>query len=86
MDNRKNIYKYNMKRLLIIGFIIIAVVLYYFNTSYERFVDYDQKPYGYMKSGSDAPYFYRKDRYRRPYNDGFRFYKSYPEPHLEMNE
>jgi hypothetical protein len=70
---------------VIIATLVVLVVAYIYTNIYaESFVDYTQEPYGYMKSGSEPLYFYRKDRYRRPYNDGFRFYKSYPYPHMEM--
>lgn len=67
-------------------FIISIIIIYYvyINHINEGYVDYVQAPYNYMKTGADPLYFYRKDRYRKPYDDGFRFFKSYPLPHLEM--
>jgi len=75
-----------MNYFWIIAVIVVLIILFgYMNFNSEGFVDYTQYPYGYMKTGSDPVYFYRKDRFRKPYDDGFRLYKSYPLPHLEMN-
>ena len=74
----------NIKELgiLLLAFIITLVLIPYFKTTSENWQDYVLKPYNYVLSGRDPLYFYRKDRYRRPYRDGFKFYKSYPIPHM----
>jgi len=54
--------------------------------TFETWQDYTLKPYNYILSGSDPLYFYRYDRYRRPYRDGFKFYQSYPIPHMTYNQ
>lgn len=65
----------------ILSLVLILVVL--LTTSYtETWVDYKLKPYDYIYSGRDPLYYYRYDRYRKPYRDGYRFYQSYPIPHL----
>lgn len=54
----------------------------FMRNKYEHWQDYMLKPYNYIFSGRDPLYFYRRDRYRRPYRHGFKFYQSYPRPHL----
>lgn len=66
--------------LLILLFILVS--FYLFPNTTETWQDYTLQPYNYIYSGSDPLYFYRYDRYRRPYRDGFKFYQSYPIPHL----
>lgn len=69
-------------------FIVIASSYYKINTNEvnETMQNYIQMPYGYVRSGTDPLYFKRVDRYRRPYEDGFKFFKSYPYPHLSPRE
>lgn len=72
---------------LLFSALLILIILFVCNQKiYENWQDYTLYPYGYIKSGSDPLYFKRKDRYRRPYRDGFKFYQSYPVPHLTMYE
>ncbi len=71
-----------MKWLLPILIIIVLMAILFNNKIMESWQDYTQYPYGYIFSGKDPLYFYRKDRYRRPYRDGYRFYQSYPIPHF----
>lgn len=63
--------------------LIIIILFFVFNKNIEHWQNYRLYPYHYVYSGSDPLYFYRKDRYRKPYMDGFLFYQSYPYPHLE---
>lgn len=74
-----------MNRLFIIVTVLLVSVLLLalFGTgSMENWQDYNLAPYNYILSGRDPLYFYRYDRYRRPYRDGFLFYQSYPVPHM----
>ena len=71
-----------MQFLIILAFFLLVITAFNYFKTLETWQDYIQKPYGYIFSGSDPLYFYRKDRYRRPYRDGFKFYQSYPIPHL----
>lgn len=48
----------------------------------EEWQNYVQKPYNFLLTGRDPLYFYRKDRWRKPYRYPFTFYQSYPFPHL----
>jgi len=48
----------------------------------EGWQDYTMKPYGYVKSGTDPLYFYGHNRYRKPYRYPFKYYRSYPYPHM----
>ena len=71
---------------IILAFAIILFVAYCiyckFNVK-EGWVDYTQEPYKYVKEGSDPIHYYRRDRYRKPYRDGFKFNQSYPYQHQE---
>jgi len=69
-------------RLCIFILIIVFIFIIKSKLTVENWQDYILKPYNYMLSGSDPLYFYRYDRFRRPYRDGFKFYQSYPSPHL----
>ncbi len=71
-----------MKYLILILIIAFFLFLLYDKEIFEGWQDYTLFPYNYILSGKDPLYFYRKDRYRRPYRDGFKFYQSYPVPHL----
>lgn len=62
-------------------FIILIIIIILTIPKIEKWQDYTLKPYNYIFSGRDPLYFYRYDRYRRPYRDGFKFYQSYPIPH-----
>jgi hypothetical protein len=75
--------------LIALLFIIIFVCLYKKNiidkldfTIKEQFQTYIQHPYNYVKTGSDPVNFYRLDRYRKPYRYPFKYFKSYPVPHM----
>lgn len=77
-----------MRYIIPIFFLIIFIALIYQIakiTLVENWQDYTLKPYYYIYSGRDPLYFYRYDRYRRPYRDGFLFYQSYPIPHMTNN-
>ena len=47
----------------------------------ENWEMYRQKPYGYVKTGSDPLTFYERPRYRKPYRYPFTFDQEYPTPH-----
>ena len=75
--------------LLLIIFIIILFFIYLYQYNIltlrkitETWQDYTLNPYNYVLSGKDPLYFYRYDRFRRPYRDGFKFFQSYPTPHM----
>jgi len=69
------------KLILISLIIVISYTLY---TNKEQWVDYIQPPHNYVKTGTDPISYYRRDRYRKPYRNGFKAYKSYPYPHMEQ--
>lgn len=48
----------------------------------ELFQDYKLFPYGEVYSGNDPLYFYNYNRYRKPYRWPFKYYSSYPYPHM----
>ena len=65
--------------LLILLLSIIGLSLGYHS---EFFQDYKLYPYGEVYSGSDPLYFYHYNRYRKPYRWPFKYYSSYPYPHM----
>ena len=71
--------KYIFILLLAIFFVFFILS---FSIKIETWQDYTLKPYNYILSGKDPLYFFRYDRFRRPYRDGFKFYQSYPVPHM----
>jgi len=69
--------------LVIIALLITFLVYCKIKQKKEGWVDYIQEPYKYVKEGSDPVHFYRRDRYRQPYRNGFKFNQSYPYSHQE---
>jgi hypothetical protein len=72
-----------------IGLLIIIVLLIVLHmvrnkcaSSTEHWQSYIQNPLNYVYTGTSPLYFYRKDRYRKPYNYDQQIYQSYPYPHL----
>ena len=66
-----------------IFFIFISIVIGLFiNSNYEYFQDYKLLPYGYVYSGNNPLYLYNYNRYRKPYMWPYKYYSSYPYPHL----
>ena len=74
-----------MKLIFLFVFLIIVIILLSTKFNIEKWQDYTLKPYNYIFSGRDPLYFYRRDRYRIPYRYGFKFYQSYPIPHMTYN-
>ena len=78
-----------MSRLIkyLIGLLVLAIILLSISGGYgvynEAFQDYKLFPYGEVYSGSDPLYFYKYNRYRKPYRWPYRYYSSYPYPHME---
>ena len=48
----------------------------------ECFQNYKLSPYGEVYTGNDPLYFYKYNRYRKPYRWPFRYLSSYPYLHL----
>jgi hypothetical protein len=71
----------------LIWFVVLVINISCIYTSYvvynEKFQDYKLYPYGEVYSGSDPLYFYKYNRYRKPYRWPYRYYSSYPYPHME---
>ena len=79
-----------MKYLIIIV-IIIILILYVININLknkikENFETYSYGPYNYMDSGASPLTFYKYPVYRKPYMYPYKFYKSYPYPHMSYYE
>lgn len=74
-----------MKFLILLIILLLTIILMNSKFGMETWQDYTLKPYNYVYSGNDPLHFYRKDRYRRPYRDGFKFYQSYPVPHMSSH-
>jgi len=76
-----------MKIILLFVLFVLFVLFaaYYFGkfNVKEGWVDYIQKPYKYVREGSDPIHYYRRDRYRKPYRHGFTFNQTYPYQHKE---
>ena len=72
-----------IKLAVLLGIIYCLYCLYCRFNVKENWVDYTLFPYGYVKSGSDPVNYYRRDRYRQPYRNGFKFIQSYPFTHSE---
>ncbi len=72
-----------IKLAVLIGIIYCLYCLYCKFILKENWVDYKLDPYGYVKSGDDPVHYYRRDRYRKPYRNGFKFVQSYPYYHAE---
>ena len=51
----------------------------------ENWANYKIPPYNFVETGQDPLYFYRRDRYRKPYRYPFKFYQSYPYPHYSYS-
>ena len=87
----QNAYKiYYALILLLIGVFLIRLVWRVYQNGdgidgvREAFQVYNVKPFKYMKTGRDPLRFYRKDIFRKPYRDLYKFYKSYPTPHYSF--
>lgn len=81
-----------MEKISQITVLLILLIVGSFLNNYmkidnkEAFQTYIQKPYNFIKTGSDPLSFYRRDRYRKPYRYPFKFFKSYPVPHMSHLE
>jgi hypothetical protein len=62
--------------------LILIVVGFHLGINSEYFQDYQLSPYGEVLSGNDPLYFYNYNRYRKPYRWPFKYYSSYPYPHM----
>ena len=74
--------------VLIISIITILITYYfanYIDKIEEGWESYRIPPYNYVTTGADPIYYYRRDRYRKPYRWPFNFSSSYPYPHQEPN-
>ena len=74
---------HKLSKYLIPLFILILIfVVIYLEINSEYFQDYKLSPYGEVYSGNDPLYFYNYNRYRKPYRWPFKYYSSYPYPHM----
>jgi hypothetical protein len=74
---------HKLSKYLIPSFILILIVVgIYLGRNSEYFQDYQLSPYGEVYSGNDPLYFYNYNRYRKPYRWPFKYYSSYPYPHM----
>lgn len=78
---------YNIKYITFYILIIIFIAICFLKPSVlENWVIYKQLPYKHLKTASEPVNFYKQSRYRKPYRYPFKFYKSYPVPHLSHLE
>lgn len=66
--------------------IILVILLYLCINRKEQFQTYILKPFNYVKTGAEPIYFYKRNRYRKPYRWPFKFYSSYPYPNMSPLE
>lgn len=71
----------SMKYLVPLLILLIAAIGLVGGAS-EYFQDYKMCPYGEVYSGNDPLYFYNYNRYRKPYRWPYKYYSSYPYPHM----
>jgi hypothetical protein len=66
--------------------LIILLLIFLFISNSKLFEGWTQytvySPWGYMRTGSN-PITFKQKFIRKPYNDGFWHYVSYPSPHFE---
>ena len=73
--------------------IILIILLFVYNLSYlwkktdtsaaEFWQDYMDKPFNYLRTGSNPLNFYNKPLFREPYRYPYKFHSSYPLPSLQ---
>lgn len=71
-----------MQRLFLC-LLLIVLVAYSMSGVQEGWQNYVLSPFGEVRTGNDPLYFYNYNRYRRPLNWPYRFFSSYPYPHME---
>ena len=74
-----------IKYLLPLLILLISAIGLSFSSN-EYFQDYKLYPYGEVYSGSDPLYFYNYNRYRKPYRWPYKYYSSYPYPHMQPHK
>jgi hypothetical protein len=75
----------NILRSIVLIVIIVLLLTYTKNKDEDKkedWVNYIRAPYNEIESGTDPLQYYRRDRYRKPYRYPFKFYQSYPVPHM----
>lgn len=79
-----------MYKAVLIVFVITVLITYFFanytgeaHQLNEGWESYRRPPYGYVSTGADPIYFYRRDLYRKPYRWHLTFSSSYPYPHQQ---
>lgn len=75
--------KFNLKHTIILLLLIFVISIYIKDS--EKFVPYETLPrtdFNYWRTGSQPLNFYKLPLYRKPYRFPFRFFKSYPIPHM----
>lgn len=63
-------------------YLVVYLKVYHVVLNKENFQNYKMNPFGEVKTGNDPLYFYNYNRYRKPYRWPFRYYSSYPYPHM----
>jgi hypothetical protein len=71
--------------ILIIIFIIFYIINLYINTQ-ENFQTYSYGPFNYTTTGTDPLTFYKYPVYRNPYMYPYKYFSSYPYPHMTYNQ
>ena len=73
---------HSRKYLIPLIVLVFAIISFAGGFNCETFQDYKMCPYGEVYSGNDPLYFYNYNRYRKPYRWPYKYYSSYPYPHM----
>ena len=68
--------------VLILLIIVFLLICFFKPGALENWEVYQQKPYGYVKTGAKPLNFYERPRYRKPYRYPLKFRQSYPYDHM----
>ena len=66
---------------LVILIVVFILICFFKPGALENWEVYKQKPFDYVKTGSEPLTFYERPRYRKPYRYPVTFDQSYPTPH-----
>ena len=70
------------KYYIFLSILILLILVFFFTKKSEYFQDYQLLPYGEVYTGNDPLYFYNYNRFRKPYMWPFKYFSSYPYPHM----
>ncbi len=68
--------------ILVILIVVFILICFFKPRALENWEVYKQKPFDYVKTGSEPLTFYERPRYRKPYRYPVQFRQSYPYDHM----